>query len=294
MRVTRSLSHVEISAKNLIHNIKQFRSLINKNTKISVAIKGNAYGHGQYQVVKILERYVDYFQVDNIEELKLLRKTSDQQAFLFGYVQKEDLPTAIKLGCILAFFSLEQLNELNDVARRLGIKQKIHIPFDAYLGREGFLLRDLPEIFAEIKKCKHIKVTGIYAHFANIEDTSNFSHAQKQIREYEKAIKKAREFGFKNLQTHISATSGILAYEKKPRIHPIVRLGIGAYGMWPSKNLSSFYRNSKYKLWPVLSWKTKIAQVKTLPPGSSIGYGLTYTTKKETKIAIVPQCYADG
>ena len=64
-----SLSCIELSKKNLIHNIKQFRNLAKKGTKFSVAIKGNAHSHGQNLVAKILEPYVDYFQVDDIEEL---------------------------------------------------------------------------------------------------------------------------------------------------------------------------------------------------------------------------------
>jgi alanine racemase len=56
--------------------------------------------------------------------------------------------------------------------------------------------------------------------------------------------------------------------------------------MWPSEHLKPLYENSRFKLKPVLSWKTKVAQIKILPKGSTIGYGLTYTTKKETKIVI--------
>ncbi|MFA5778427.1 MAG: alanine racemase [Candidatus Paceibacterota bacterium] len=288
------LSYVELSRKNLIHNIKQFKHLAKKGTMFSVAIKGNAYGHGKSEVVRILEKYVDYFQVDSIEELELLRKISHKKTFVFGYVQKSDLAQTIKLDCILSVFSIEQLKELNRLSKKLKKSQEIHLPVDAYLGREGFLLEDLPGVFAEIKKCKYIKLTGIYAHFANIEDTTNFSHAQKQIYEYEKVLKLAKKFGFKGLQTHISATSGLLAYEKNKGINPLIRLGIGVYGMWPSEHLRLLYKKSKFNLKPVLTWKTKIAQVKILPKGNSIGYGLTYITKRETKIAIIPQGYADG
>jgi len=77
------------------------------------------------------------------------------------------------------------------MAKNVDVVQEIHIPVDAHLGREGFLLKELPEVFKEIKKCKFIKLTGIYAHFANIEDTTNFTHAQKQIKEYERALKLA-------------------------------------------------------------------------------------------------------
>ena len=288
------LSYIELSKKNLIHNIRQFKNLAKGGTKFSVAIKGNAYGHGQKEVIKILEPYVDYFQVNSLEELDLLRQVSRKNVFVLGYVQISDLLHAIKLGCILSVFSIEQLREINKIAQRFKIKQKIHLPVDAYLGREGFLLNELPKLFKEIKKCKFIEFTGLYAHFANIEDTTDFSHAQKQIGEYEKALKLAEKFNFKDLQTHISATSGLLFYEKNQGIHPLIRLGIGVYGMWPSKYLKSIYKNSKFVLKPVLAWKTKIAKVKTLPTGANIGYGLTYKTKKKTKIAIIPQGYADG
>jgi alanine racemase len=209
-------------------------------------------------------------------------------------VQKEDLAQAIKLNCILSVFSLEQLSHIYAIAEICQKVQEIHLSVDAYLGREGFLLNDLPKVFKEINKSKHIKLTGIYAHFANIEDTTDFSHAQKQIDEYEKALDIAKESGLYNLQTHISATSGLLVYENKKGINPLIRLGIGAYGMWPSEHLKSKYNNSRFNLKPVLSWKTKIAQIKILPKGRTIGYRLTFKTKKETKIAVIPQGYADG
>jgi alanine racemase len=293
MKNNNPFSYIELSKSNLIHNIKSLKSLAKTGTRFSIAIKGNAYGHGQNLVAKILEPYVDYFQIDSVEELELLRKVSKKKILLFGYVQKADLARAIKLNCILTVFSLEQLRELNKTAEKLKIKQEIHIPVDAYLGREGFLLSELLEVFKEIKKCKFIKLTGIYAHFANIEDTNNFTHAKKQITVFNQAINLAKKFGFKKLQTHISATSGLLIYEKNKGINSIIRLGIGVYGMWPSEHIKFLYKN-KMELKSVLSWKTKIAQIKTLPAGSTIGYGLSYMVYEETKIAVIPQGYADG
>src|SRR3989344_3080715 len=103
------LSHIEISKKNLIHNIKQFRNLAKKGTKISIAIKGNAYGHGQNEIAKILEPYADYFQVNSVGELELLRKISKKKTLILGYIKSSDLLSAIKLGSIIAVFSVEQL-----------------------------------------------------------------------------------------------------------------------------------------------------------------------------------------
>lgn len=287
------LSYIEISKTNLIHNIKVLKSISKKGTKISAVIKGNAYGHGQNEIAKILEPYVDFFQVNSFLELKLLRKVSKKKTLVFGYISESELKYILKLNCILSIFSLEQFNKLNEITNKLKIKQEIHIPVDALLGREGFLIKELVELFTEIKKSKYIKLTGMYAHFANIEDTNNFTHAKKQIKKYEEALKFAEKYNFKNLDTHISATSGLLVYEKDKGINSVVRLGIGIYGLWPSPHIEYLYKN-KLELKPVLSWKTKVAQVKILPEGHNIGYGLTYMTYNPMKIAIIPQGYSDG
>jgi alanine racemase len=287
------LSYIELSKKNLIYNIEQFKKLAKNGTKFSVAIKGNAYGHGQNEIAKILEPYVDYFQLNSVEELELLKKVSKKKVLILGYIQKENLLKAIKLGCIISPFSIEELKNINKIAKKLKIKQEIHLPIDALLGREGFLISGLPKFFKELKKCKNVKLSGIYAHFANIEDTNNFTHAEKQIKEYEKAKKIAEKFGYGKFETHISATSGLLVYERKGGINSLIRLGIGIYGLWPSEHIKYLYKN-KMELKPVLSWKTKVAQVKNLPAGYTVGYGLTYMTHKPMKIAVIPQGYADG
>lgn len=302
------LAYIELSKANILHNFKQFKNLAKNGTKFSVVVKGNAYGHGQNEVVKILDPYVDYFFVDGLEELELLRKVSKKKTLVLGYVQKQDLLQIIKLDCILAVFSEEQLMAVSILAKKLNRIQEIHIPIDAFLGREGFFLNELIELFRKIKNLENIKLSGIYAHFANIEDArlseesflrmKNSSHAYKQIDRYLQALELAENFGFKNLQTHISSTSGLLAYEKGKGIHSIIRLGIGVYGMWPSTYLKSKYnnknKNSHFILKPVLAWKTKVAQIKVLPSGYTVGYGLTYKTKKETKVALIPQGYSDG
>lgn len=293
------LSYKEISKANLIHNFKQFRSLVKKETKISAVIKSNAYGHGDKEVVEILSLYVDYFQVNSVEELARIRKITKKLILVFGYVGKNDLEKAIKTGCILTAFDLKHLLLINESARRLNKRQKVHLAIDSYLGREGFMPNEVEQILSEIKKMKNIMVDGIYSHFANIEDTADFSHAKKQILEYKKVCNFFKENGFKKIKTHISATSGVLVYENKnllserQELNDIVRIGTGLYGSWPSEHLEKTW-SKKISLKPVLRFVTHIAQVKYLPKGHSIGYGLTYITKKKIKVAVIPVGYADG
>ncbi|HNW71858.1 MAG TPA: alanine racemase [Candidatus Paceibacterota bacterium] len=287
------ISYIELSKSNLIHNFKELKKITKKGVEIAAVIKGNAYGHGQNEIAKILDPFVDYFQVNSLLELELLRKVTKKKIFLLGYVQKEDLKKAIKLGCILSIFSLEQLKDVEKVSGLLKVKQEIHIPIDAYLGREGFLESEWKNSFEEVKKCKNVKLGGIYAHFANIEDTNNFTHARKQINKYKHALDIAGNLGFEKIKTHISATSGLLVYEKDKGPNSVIRLGIGIYGMWPSEHIKYLYKN-KFELKPVMEWKTKIAQIKTLPAGHTVGYGLTYMTYNPTKIAVIPIGYSDG
>lgn len=293
MQKNLSLSYIEISKENLIHNIKQFRSLLKGNTKIAAVIKANAYGHSDIEITKIANPYVDYFQVDDIEELERVSKLTKKPVLVFGYLNEEGIRKAIKLKAIISAFDLIHILKINHIACLLKTKIKVHVAIDSYLGREGIMPNQVENFIVEIKKMKNIELDGIYSHFANIEDTMNFTHAENQINMYHKCVEIFKKNGFPKIKTHISATSGILVYEKGNSLHNIVRLGIGLYGMWPSEHLE-YLNKKKITLKPVLRWITHVAQIKILPANHPIGYGLTYITKKMTKIAVIPQGYADG
>jgi alanine racemase len=270
------------------------KTLVRPGVKIAAVIKANAYGHGQNEVAKILEKEADYFQVDDIEELRLLRKVSKKETFVFGYVPRKEMAEVIELGGILCAYDRDQILAIDRAAKKLGKKAKVHLKIDASLGRQGILIENLEEMVNEIKSCKNIIVDGVYSHFANIEDTTDFSHAAKQLNLFGKAVSICEKSGLCRLKTHISASSGILAYEKNGGKSLIVRPGIMLYGMWPSEDLKRKFEKNNFKLKPVLRWVTHVAQVKAVPANFSIGYGLTYITKKPTKIAIIPQGYSDG
>ena len=287
------LSYIEISKKNLIHNITQFRRIVRKGTKIAGVVKANAYGHGDVEVVKILNPYVDYFQINSIEELEKIRPYTKKPILLLGYVQKTDITRALTLGCILSVFDLHHALLIHESARKLGVKQKVHIAIDAHLGREGILPSQVGAFLEEVKKMKFILVDGVYAHFANIEDSADLTHVEKQIKAYHEVIEECKKHKIKNIKTHLSATSGVLAYEKWNGTHSIVRIGVGLYGMWPSERLHQVWK-SKINLRPVLRHITHVAQVKMIQKGETIGYGLTYITKKDTLIAVIPQGYSNG
>jgi alanine racemase len=294
-----SLSYIEISKENLIHNIKEFRKFLGSKIKIAAVIKANAYGHGDIEIAKIASNYVDYFQVDSIEECERVRTVSKNNILILGYLNEDGIRRAVKVKATICVFDVIHLFKINKIAKSLKTKIKIHLAIDSYLGREGIMPSQAEGFIKEIKLLNGIILDGIYSHFANIEDTMNSTHALRQIETYHKCVDLFRKNGFPQIKTHISATSGILVYENCLRrqegenLHDIARLGIGLYGMWPSEHLE-YLNRKKIILKPVLRWVTHVAQVKVIPANYSIGYGLTYITKKATKIAVIPQGYADG
>lgn len=287
------LSYIEISRDRLIHNVQSFRSFINNDVELAVVVKGNAYGHGQNEVAAAINDYVDYFQVDDFEEFKSLKNVVSKPILILGYVAKHEIEEALSASAILAIYDIERLEIINALAGKLHQRAKVHVKIDAELGRQGLLLSDLDEFVERLRKMENITLDAIYAHFANIEDTDDFTHAEKQLRTFRAAKAFFAKSGFNNLKSHISATSGILVYDKDRNENKIVRLGIGLYGMWPSENLKNKYQNV-ISLKPVLKWVTHIAQIKTLPAGYTVGYGLTYKTERATTIAVIPQGYSDG
>ena len=89
MKNNTPISYIEISKKNLIHNFNELKKITKPGTEIAVVVKSNAYGHGQNEVAKILEPYADYFQVDSVAELELLRKLLYWVTFKFQRLKKQ-------------------------------------------------------------------------------------------------------------------------------------------------------------------------------------------------------------
>lgn len=287
------LSYIDISKSALISNIKQFRTFLSKDNKLVLVVKANAYGHGLEEIVRISSAFVDMFQVDDIEELRVVRKITNKRVLVLGYVQKQDLDDLVDLNGTLGCYNIETIKILNSIARRKNIVQKIHLKIDALLGRQGILINDIPDILKVLEQSKYIELESVYSHFSNIEDVSDLAHAKKQFKYLVQAKTEISNNGFKGVAHHISATSGLMTDLVNNWSGCLVRLGIGAYGLWPSVQLKRKLKN-KINLNPVLTWVTSVAQTKKIPKGFPIGYGLTFVSSKPMRIAVIPQGYSDG
>lgn len=288
-------THIEINAKRLLHNLKEFEKLTAR--KIMLAVKANAYGHGLKEVISITRKLpsINYYAVDTLEEALTIRAVDNRKKILvIGWADKPQLREMILNGFELVVPSIDYLKQVVKISKEVKLKAKIHVKVETGTGRLGMPTARAVEVLngAPGNVARHVDFTGIYSHFANIEDTTDHSFAQQQLDIFNQLLQKINH---KNLLKHFSCSASTLLF---PKTHfDIVRVGISAYGFWPSKPTYVSYIEKKkpvIKLKPVLSWFSKVAQVKTLQKGESIGYGLTYKVFDRARIIIVPVGYYDG
>lgn len=288
-------THIEISAQNLIHNLKEFEKLTDR--KIMLAVKANAYGHGLKEVISITQELssIDYYAVDTLEEALTVKSIDNKKKILvIGWADRAQLKELILNGFELVVPSMDYLKIVKEISKAVKLKAKIHVKVETGTARMGMPPAHAKDILtgAPGDAAKHVDFIGIYSHFANIEDTTDHSFAQHQLDVFNDLLKKVNH---KKLLKHFSCSASTLLF---PKTHfDIVRIGISAYGFWPSKPTYVSYIEKKkpaIRLKPVLSWFSKVAQVKTIEKGESVGYGLTYKAFDRTRIVVVPVGYYDG
>lgn len=295
MRKSR-LNWLEISKKNITHNLSIIRELIGKERKLMAVVKSNAYGHGMCEVAGIaIKAGVDWIGVNSIEEgIELKDKGITQPTLILGYVPIAELEEAIKNDLRLTIYNMETVKKLDEVGKRLGKNTPVHIKIETGTNRQGVKNEELKNLLKFIKASSVVNLEGISTHFANIEDTTDHSYAQYQLEEFKRIEDKYLK-EFTNLIRHTACSAATLLFPET--YYEMVRVGISMYGLWPSKQtkLSFSMKGKKLpELRPALTWKTKVAQLKDVPEGSYLGYGCTHRTTRNSKIAILPVGYFDG
>lgn len=287
-----NLTWVEISKSALIHNLQTFRKLVGPNVVLAPAIKANAYGHGLVECGTVFaEHGADYLCVNALYEAEALRKAGIKIPLLIiGYTPLSDLGEIVRLKAETIVYNVETLHALAALDKPVGI----HLKIETGNHRQGIEAEHLPEFVALLKKHPKLELKGVSTHFANLEDRADQHYARFQLKKFEEAIHVLEHHGMAPHFRHCAATAGIVAL---PEAHfNFVRLGIGSYGLWPSPNTQTAALQSQLdvRLEPALTWKTIVAQVKTVKKGSFIGYGCTHEMKQDGKIAVLPIGYYDG
>lgn len=291
------LQWVEIDSSALIHNLNQFCKLVEKKKKLLAIVKANAYGHGILEVSRIAVKVgVDWLGVSTLEEGLLLRQEGIHCPILVvGYIPLDGLEEAVARKLRLTVYNFETIEQLAKICRHLQKKAFLHIKVETGTYRQGIRRENLLSFIKNVQEFPELVIEGISSHFSNIEDTTDHTYAKLQLEKFKKVLQMLIKNKVEIPVKHMSCTASAILFPKT--FFDMIRIGIGMYGLWPSKEtfLSSLLQEHKsFVLKPVLSWKTKVSQIKKVPMGSFIGYGCTYRTSRQTLMAVLPIGYYDG
>ncbi|MBQ2320727.1 MAG: alanine racemase, partial [Lachnospiraceae bacterium] len=165
---------------------------------------------------------------------------------------------------------------------------KIHIALDTGMSRIGFKQdEESLEVIKKIAKLPYIFIEGCFTHFARMDEEDK-TKAMTQFEKYMDFVEKIEGCGIELPIKHVSNSAGII--EKQEVNLDMVRDGICVYGLYPSDEVNK----ENLELTPAMEIKSYVSFVKELEPGVEIGYGGTYTTERETRVATIPVGYADG
>ncbi len=290
------LTWIEIDSGALRKNVITIRKLA-AGRRIAVAVKANAYGHGLKEIIGLLEKEnIDYLAVHSLEEATDAREFGWQNRILIvGYIPLSDLEAVFKLNLEPTVYNIETINRLGKLTEKLKSNANIHLKIETGTNRQGVEESKLEKVIESIKKYSGLQLKGVSTHFANIEDTTDHSYANFQLQRFNKTVTKIKKLGLRPQFRHTACSAALLLFENTK--FELVRPGIALYGLWPSKETYLSYRlqgGSNDILTPVLSWKTRVIQIKDVPADAFVGYGCTYRTTARTKLAVLPVGYYDG
>lgn len=281
------LSQVTIDLNAVASNVRSIKSLVRDDVSLMAVVKANAYGHGSAQVARVvIEHGADFLAVANLEEaLELRRAGIDAPILTLSYVPAEAIASAIASDLTVTIYDLEQAQRYQLAAGESGRALSAHLKVDTGMGRFGVLPDDACALCRRIADLPAIKLEGIYTHFSSADADTQYT--ARQLSRFCDLLARLGRHGVRFQYVHAANSAALLT---APASHfNLVRPGLLLYGLNPLGE-----RRGPAWLKPAMTWRTTIAQVKTLPAGSSVGYGNTFRTQGRETIALLPVGYADG
>lgn len=295
-----SKTWVEISRSALLGNVKAFRAHVGRAVPLMAVVKSNAYGHGLLEVAKLADAGgVAWFGVDSVDEGIALRGAGIRKPILvLGHTLDGRLKDAVTHRLSITISSMPTVTAL----RRLRLPSLpspkktalVHVKVDTGTTRQGANGEELTRLVRALAKTPGVVIEGVATHFANIEDTSDRTYADRQLARFHEALASIRCVGQKPAWRHTACSAAAILYPDT--YFDLVRLGVSMYGLWPSKETRAVADRigRRLGLAPVLTWKTVVAQVKRVKKGTPVSYGLTERVSRPSTLALMPVGYWDG
>ncbi len=312
------LTWVEVDTTALTHNIEVLRCAAGNDAGAAAGgatgqrpllcamVKGNAYGHGLLVAARaFVAAGVDMLGVGDVGEAVALREAGIELPLLaVCHVSPAQMDDAVACDLELTVYDAQTVIAASAAAHAAGRPERpmrLHLKVETGTHRQGINATDAAEQARLILRTPGVWLAGASTHFADIEDTTDHRFAQTQLTRFRSAVAEIRaEIAAagsdpSQLLAHASNTAALLLW---PEVcGHLVRFGVGAYGLWPSKETRVSARDlgrASVDLRPALTWKTRIVQLRSVAAGQWVGYGRTWRTVRASRLAVLPVGYYDG
>ncbi len=298
----------EVSLGALAQNLEAIRRYVNPPhekrkapRKILSIVKGNGYGHGGPEVAKALEKAgSDWFGVTCTDEGIAVRQNGvcNPVLVLTSFVPGEE-SRLVEHDLTAVIHRCEQLEILNRAAARKGGKKRVpfHLKIDTGMNRLGVSSTDMDCFARQLGKCKHLELTGIFSHFASSEvftDTAVGQQTREQEQRFYAALERLRALGVDPGLVHLANSAAIVT--RPETWADMVRPGAILYGYHPGYDPAEKREEAEARLplKPVLSLRSRIISIRTVPTGAGVGYNATFVAKRPSRIGVLAAGYGDG
>ena len=303
-----STSYIEISKSALEHNIQYLKERIGKNAIFSSVIKGNAYGHGIEHFLPLVEKCgISHFSVFDADEARRAEecKSQDSELMIMGSIDHNEIEWAVEHDVSFFVFQMDRLKSAAKAANKLAKKARIHIHLETGFHRFGFESDELDKVVEFIQKNEDkFVLQGICTHYAGAESVSNYVRVKKQIVDFNEHVMRLKDKGIEPKIRHTACSAAVFNYPET--IMDMVRVGIAQYGLWPSSETRMRILKDQLNgngggtkgiedpLKRIISWKSKVMNIKEVQAGEFVGYGTAYLTTRPERLAGIPVGYAHG
>ncbi len=274
---------LEINLSAALKNLYAIKNKMPKDIKVMAMVKAFAYGSGSYEIAKLLQNKVDYLAVAYIDEGIALRQSGINTPIMVMNSDIDSIEQLLEYNLEPVVFSNDFLNQFLFLETKSILK--IHIEIDTGMHRLGYLENEIDSLNEIISSNRNIKIASIFSHLSGSDEAKFDEFTKLQISSFNKIANKIENSIGYSTTKHISNTAAALRFEQNDL--DMVRLGIGLYGIDPSKLFDNL-------LEPVFTLKTHISQIKIINANESIGYSRKSISTTERKIAVLALGYADG
>ncbi|MBC8084282.1 MAG: alanine racemase, partial [Hymenobacter sp.] len=278
---------LEVNLEALAQNLNFYRGRLRPGTKLMVMVKAFAYGSGSYEVANLLEFHrADYLAVAYTDEGVDLRQHGISLPVMVMNPSPDAFQVLRQYHLEPEIYSFERLHDYLAAARQQPLPA-IHLKLDTGMRRLGFAEADLPALCRLLREnAAHLRVASALTHLAGADEEQHNHFSEQQLAAFGRMTPLLEQTLGYSILKHALNSAGILRFPAAQL--DMVRLGIGLYGVEATGR-------EQDALQAVSTLRTTVSQVKTLPPGETVGYGRRgQAVEHERRIATLAIGYADG